>query len=66
MDENRSAARTNDRNSLIAFVLGLVFLLGGLAAGMYSTGSGVKLSGLIMLAGLVLIVLGIVFRGRRR
>lgn len=56
--------RARDRNALIAFALGLVLLLGGLFVGAYDD-AGTGLGGVFMIAGAVLVVLGLVFYRRR-
>ena len=52
--------KATDRNALIAFVLGMVFIALGLLMQ-----ASIQTGGIIALLGLVLVVLGIVFRGRR-
>lgn len=72
MDSTDTDARTarrqrdNDRNAVIAFVLGLLLVLGnlfGIAAGA-TTGSGQTLAAWLMGIGVVLIALGLFFKGR--
>lgn len=52
--------KATDRNALIAFVLGMVFIALGLVMQ-----ASIQTGGIIALLGLALVVLGIVFRGRR-
>ncbi|MHB1173414.1 MAG: hypothetical protein ACYCZY_13215 [Lacisediminihabitans sp.] len=61
-DMQTRADRINDRNAVIAFVIGMVFAIGGLIMGVTAPGTA---GGPIALLGLVLIVLGIAFKGRR-
>jgi ABC-type Mn2+/Zn2+ transport system permease subunit len=61
-DAETRAAKANDRNAVIAFVIGMVFAIGGLLIAVTAPGTA---GGPIALLGLVLIVLGIVFKGRR-
>ena len=56
--------KARDRNALIAFILGMVLLLGGLFVGAFEEGAA-DLAGVFMLAGILLVVLGLVFYRRR-
>jgi 1,4-dihydroxy-2-naphthoate octaprenyltransferase len=60
MSETDARRKATDRNALIAFILGMVFIALGLVMQ-----ASIQTGGVIALLGLVLVVLGIVFRGRR-
>ncbi|HLR96141.1 MAG TPA: hypothetical protein VK053_16590 [Jiangellaceae bacterium] len=61
LERRRRLQRANDRNAIIAFTLGMLLVLGWVLIGAMT---GESTLGIVALLGVLLIVLGLIFKGR--